>query len=328
MLKDVALENWGRFQSNDIKPKGFDAFWRKGKEEVDLLGLNYQLIKRDLYSSVAEGFDLYFQGINGAKIHAQLIRPIHPVKKTPVLFQFHGYHSHAGDWGDKIGFAAEGIMTVALNIRGQGGPSQDLTVSKGNSLKGHIIRGLEEGPENLLFRQAYLDIYQLTKIVTQMSEVDTTQLFAYGASQGGALALLCSYFEPRIKTVFTLYPFLSIFREAYRLDVENSAYEELAYWFRFRDPQHKKEEFFFKTLDYIDLQFFVPDIKAKVLWGIGLEDRVCHPKLQFGVYNRLNTVKDMLFFPEYAHEYIPEFSDEMRKQMYLSINEKKQSASI
>lgn len=326
MLKDVALENWGDFRSDDFKPEDFEEFWRKGKEEVDERGLDYQLVKRELYSSVAEGFDLYFKGVNGAKIHAQLVRPLNIETKLPVLFQFHGYHSNAGDWGDKIGYAAEGMMTVALNIRGQGGPSEDNTISKGNSLKGHIIRGLEEGPENLLFRQVYLDIYHLTRIVTHMPTVDINNLYAYGASQGGALALICSYFEPRIQTVFTLYPFLSIFREAYRLDVENSAYEELAYWFRFRDPQHKQEKAVFATLDYIDLQFFVPDIKAKVFWGIGLEDRVCHPKLQLGVYNRLETAKNMLFFPEYAHEYIPEFSDVMRKHLYLSMNNKKTSA--
>lgn len=320
MLKDIAIENWGSFHSQDQKPEDFDEFWRKGRAEVDELGLGYRLVKRELYSKVAEAFDLYFTGVNGATIHAQLVRPIQGKTKMPVLFQFHGYHSNAGDWGDKVGYAAEGIMTVALNIRGQGGPSEDTTTSKGNSLKGHIIRGIEEGPENLMFRQAYLDIYQLTRLVTQMENVDVNNLHAYGASQGGALALLCAYFEPRIKNVFTLYPFLSIFREAFRLDVTNSAYEELAYWFRFRDPQHKQEEKIFKTLDYIDLQFFTPEIKASIVWGIGLEDRVCHPKLQMGIYNSLACPKEMLFFPEYEHEYIPEFSDVMRKHLYLALN--------
>lgn len=328
MLKDVALENWGEFLSQDIKPENFDQFWQKGKQQVEQLGLDHRLIRHDIYSSVAEAFDLYFEGVNGARIHAQVVKPIAADKKMPVLFQFHGYHSDAGDWGDKIGYAAEGIMTVTLNIRGQGGPSQDTTQSQGSSLKGHIIRGLEEGPENLLFRQAYLDIYQITRIITSRPDIDVEHLYAYGASQGGALALIASYFEPRIKKVFSLYPFLSIFREAYRLDVNNSAYEELAYWFRFRDPQHLQEAEFFKTLDYIDLQYFAADIKADVVWGIGLEDRVCHPKLQFGVYNSLSEAKEMLFFPEYAHEYIPEFSDIMRKHIYLAINGKNTSTVL
>lgn len=322
MLKEVALEHWGSFQSQDIKPHDFEAFWQEGKNEVDRLGLDYQLIETPLYSTVAEGYDLYYTGVNGAKIHAQIVRPIRAMKKTPVLFLFHGYHSNAGDWGDKIAYAAEGIMTVALNIRGQGGASEDQTISKGGTLKGHIIRGIEEGPKNLMFRQVYLDIYQLTRIVTSMPNIDIEHLYAYGASQGGALALICGYFERRIKKIFTLYPFLSVFREAYRLDVSNSAYEELAYWFRFRDPLHLKETTFFETLDYIDIQFFVPEIQSSVVWAMGLEDRVCHPKLQFGVYNALQAEKEMLFYPDYEHEYLPEFSDVMRKKLYLALNPK------
>ena len=322
MLKEVALETWGSFHSNNRKPHDFDSFWLKGKEEVEALGLDYRLVEHELYSTVAEAFDLYFIGVNNACVHVQIVRPKNITKKMPVIFQFHGYHTNAGDWGDKIANAAEGILTVALNVRGQGGPSQDTTVSKGGTLKGHIIRGVEDGPEQLLFRQAYLDIYQLTRIVTNMDQIDINNMYAYGASQGGALALICGYFEPRIKKIFTLYPFLSIFREAYRLDVENSAYEELAYWFRFRDPQHKNEQVFFETLDYIDIQYFVPSIKSDVIWGIGLEDRICHPKIQMGVYNAIKSTKEMLFYPEYAHEYIPEFSDIMRKQMFLDLNTK------
>ena len=41
-----------------------------------------------------------------------------------------------------------------------------------------------------------------------------------------------------------------------------------------------------------------------------------------GVYNAIKSTKEMLFYPEYAHEYIPEFSDIMRKQMFLDLNTK------
>jgi len=320
LLENEAITKWGSFKTLDNKPNDFESFWKNGKKQVDSLSFNFSLVKSELYSIVAEAYDLYFVGINNAKIHAQLVQPKDPIKPMPVLFQFHGYHGNAGDWGDKIAYAAEGILVVTLNVRGQGGQSEDTTISKGGTIKGHIIRGVEEGPENLLYRQVYLDIYQLIQIVTKLPNIDLNHLYAYGASQGGALALLASYFEPKIKQVFCLYPFLSIFREAFKLDVEDSAYEELAYWFRYRDPQHKQELSFFKTLDYIDLQFFTSNIQAKVLWGIGLEDRVCHPKLQMGIYNTLKSEKEMMFLPEYGHEYIPEFSDAMRKKIYLDLN--------
>lgn len=321
MNKDVVTNNWDSYIPNDIKPEDFDEFWKRGREEVDLLDKKYEWIEHTIYSSVAKGYDMYFSGVNGARIHAQIVKPVVINEKLPVLFQFHGYHVDSGDWTEKIANAAEGIMTVVLDVRGQGGESEDNTVSQGGTIKGHIIRGIEDGPQNLLFRNVFLDVYQLIQIIISMKDVDVNKLFAYGASQGGALALIAAYFEPRIKKVFTLYPFLSIYREAYTLDVSNSAYEELAYWFRFRDPLHTYEKDFFKTLDYIDLQFFAPEVQADIVWGIGLEDRICHPKLQMGVFNKLICKKEMLVFPEYEHEHIPKFADYMRKHLFIDLGD-------
>ena len=86
----------------------------------------------------------------------------------------------------------------------------------------------------------------MTKIVMTMPEVDSRKIVSYGVSQGGALALVCAALMPSVSKVFVQYPFLSDYREAYRLDVNQSAYEELAYWFRQRDPRHQREKRFFQ----------------------------------------------------------------------------------
>lgn len=316
MYFEEAQKMYGTYTGSHHCPPDFTAFWQKGKAEVAALGLDYQLVAHPLYSNVAEGFDLYFTGVGGAKIHCQLIRPKKRAGKLPVQLQFHGYHTSAGDWTDKIGLAAEGYLVIALDVRGQGGLSEDTSSGAGMTLKGHIVRGVEGGPTQLFFRSVFLDIYQLTQLVFSWPEVDQKQVSVYGASQGGALALVCAALEPRVAQVYCLYPFLSDYREAYRLNVNESAYEELAYWFRFKDPAHTKEAEFFATLDYIDIQYLVPQITARVLWGIGLADTVCHPKTQFAVFNQVTSEKKMLAFPEYGHEYIPTFGDVMRKAMY------------
>ena len=59
---------------------------------------------------------------------------------------------------------AAGYCVAALDCRGQGGKSEDVGGIKGTTLKGHIIRGLQEGPEKLLFRSIYLDTAQLADI--------------------------------------------------------------------------------------------------------------------------------------------------------------------
>lgn len=316
MYAKDAIKNWGEYKGSQHCPSDFYSFWEKAKEEVDSLGVEYEMKQRPSYSNIVDNFDLTFNGVGNASIHAQLVMPKHFKGQLPVMFLFHGYHGGSGDWSDKVGTAAEGFIVVAMDVRGQGGTSEDTNQTMGGTLKGHIIRGVEEGPDNLFFKSVFQDIYQLTQIVKKMEDTDENRLFAYGASQGGAQAVVCAFMEPTIKQTFVLYPFLSDYREAFRLNVLQSAYEELAYWFRYRDPRHLKEEVFFNTLDYIDIQYFATKIKSTIYWGMGLEDGVCHPKTQFAVYNQLNCKKELFIFPEYGHEYIPTYGDIMKEKLF------------
>lgn len=314
--QEIAYEQWGSYRSPYQKPADFDAFWQKAKQEVENLSLAFQLTPYPLPSKLVEAFELRFQGVGEAEIYCQYLRPKNSEdKKLPALLQFHGYHVSSGDWSDKVALAAEGIAVFALDVRGQGGKSQDRLVTTGGTVKGHVIRGVEDGPNNLYYKKVYQDLYQLTRVLQQMDEIDPQEMMTYGVSQGGALALVAAALSPSIRKAFVQYPFLSDFREAYQLDQGQSAYEELAYWFRFRDPLHKNEKKFFETLDYIDIKNFAPWIRADVFWGMGLEDRICHPKLQFAVWNELQTKKELSCYPEYGHEYLPGFSDEMRKRI-------------
>lgn len=316
MYANDALLKWGDYKGSQTKPKYFDDFWDEGKLKIDQLELNYHLTSYELYSTVAIGYNLEFIAHDGVKIHCQLITPIESKVNCPVQIQFHGYHGNSGDWGDKIALAAEGYYVFAMDVRGQGGQSGDSLQTKGGTLKGHIIRGIEDGKDCLFYRQVFLDVYHLAKIVFSFPQINCSEVSVYGASQGGALAIVCAALEPRIKQAFVLYPFLSDYREAFRLSVQESAYEELAYWFRFKDPLHQRECLFFDTLDYIDIQYLAPRVEAQVLWGMGLEDAICHPKTQFAVYNQLVGQKELLIYPEYGHEYIPGFSDNIRKELY------------
>ena len=92
-------------------------------------------------------------------MHCQLVTPKFTAgKKLKGMLQFHGYHGDSGDFQDKIGWVAEGFVVLAMDARGQGGLSEDCTKTKGGVLKGLIIRGLEEGKENLYYRQVFLRI--------------------------------------------------------------------------------------------------------------------------------------------------------------------------
>jgi len=273
-----------------------------------------ELVAAEFTVPNVECFHMFFTGVGGARVHSKLLRPMNALSPHPALLIFHGYTGDSGDWYDKLGYVAAGFTVVALDCRGQAGLSEDHGIVTGNTLHGHIIRGLNDAlngkPEKLLFRQIFLDTAQLAKIVMEMSDVDADRVGVLGGSQGGALTVACAALEPRIKRVASLYPFLSDYSRVWEMDQAKDAYKELQEYFRHADPMHQKEANIFEKLGYIDIQFLAPRIRAEVLWGIGLMDTICPPSTQFAVYNKLTAPKKMVIYPDFGHEPLPNWYDQ------------------
>ena len=166
----------------------------------------------------------------------------------------------SGDWSDKLKWAARGFSVAALDCRGQGGLSEDTGGVKGTTLRGQFIRGLDDVPDNLLFRHIFLDTAQLARIVMEMPDVDPDRVGATGGSQGGGLTLACAALEPRVRRAFPVYPFLCDYQRVWEMDLAARAYEELAWYFRAFDPRHEREAEVFTRLGYIDVQHLAPRI--------------------------------------------------------------------
>lgn len=310
---DLPIEQLKTYQGKNPRPSDFDSFWDQSLAEMRSLDSQVELIKAEFQSPNVDCFHLYFTGMDGARVHAKLLRPQQSTSPHPAVLMFHGYTGDSGDWYDKLGYAAAGFTVAALDCRGQAGHSEDTSRVTGNTLHGHIIRGLDDAlngqPEKLLFRQVFLDTAQLAKIVMDMPDVDADRVGVLGGSQGGALTIACAALEPRIKRAAPLYPFLSDYIRVWEMDQAKDAYRELQEYFRHTDPTHRNETSVFKKLGYIDIQFLASRIKAEVLWGIGLMDTICPPSTQFAVYNKLVCSKEMVIYPDYGHEPFPGWAD-------------------
>jgi cephalosporin-C deacetylase len=252
---------------------------------------------------------MWFTGVRGARIHAKLLRPKKAQGKSPAVLQFHGYTGNCGNWSEKLGYVAAGFVVAALDCRGQGGLSEDVGGVKGNTHHGHIIRGLSDEPRNMLMRHIFLDTAQLAGLVMAMPEVDETRVAAMGGSQGGALTVACASLEPRINRLAPVFPFLCDYRRVWEMDLAKDAYQELRTWFRHFDPRHEREQAVFEQLGYIDLQHLSKRIRGEVLMATGLMDTICPPSSQFAMYNRIQSKKDVVIYPDFGHEGLPGFDD-------------------
>jgi cephalosporin-C deacetylase len=309
LLFDMPLEQLWTYQGVNPRPKDFDAYWDSALAEMRAVDAQVELVPAEFQTPFAECLDLYFTGVGGPRIHAKLIRPKSAPQPHPAVLMFHGYSGSSGDWTDKLGYAAMGFTVAALDCRGQGGLSQDTGAVSGNTLRGHIIRGLDDAPEKLLFRQLFLDTAQLAKIVMEMPDVDPDRVGAMGGSQGGGLTLACAALEPRIKRAAPEFPFLCDYKRVWEIDQARDAYAELQDYFRRFDPLHKREEEIFTKLGYIDVQFLCPRIKAEIYMGVGLMDTICPPSTQFAAYNKIKAKKSLELYPDFGHEGLPGHSD-------------------
>jgi cephalosporin-C deacetylase len=308
-LIDKPLDELKTYMGTGEKPKDFDEFWDKQIANMKSIDPKIELIPAGIESSYAECYDLYFTGVDGARVYAKFIKPKNTKKLCPAVLQFHGYTGNSGDWYDKLPYAAAGYCIAALDCRGQGGKSEDVGGVKGNTHRGHIIRGAEDGQEKLLFKSIFLDTAQLANIVMAMDFVDENRVGCFGGSQGGALTIACASLEPRIKRLAPVYPFLCDYRRVWDMDLDIDAYAELRDWFRRFDPTHEREEEFFNTLSYIDLKYLSPRIKGETIMFTGLMDTICPPSTQFAAYNNMKCKKDVVIYPDFGHEHLPGAND-------------------
>ena len=309
---DKPLKELQVYQGINPRPNDFEEYWDRALAEMNTVDPQVEITESEFKVPNARCYDMYYNGTRNGRVYAKLLMPVNINGKAPALLHFHGYSGSSSNWADYIGLASMGFIVAAMDCRGQGGKSVDKNPVDGNTLHGHIIRGLDDpDPDNFYFRQVFLDTALLAKIVMGMDEVDEERVAVYGGSQGGALTVACAALVPEIKLAAPQYPFLTDYKRVWEMDLAKGAYLELQEYFRRFDPRHEREDEIFTKLGYIDLQHIAHRIKAKIMFGTGLMDSTCPPSTQFAIYNKIISEKSMLVYPDFGHEHLPGFSDKM-----------------
>lgn len=307
---DMPVEQLEKYNGVNPKPADFDEYWDKALAEMKAVDPRVEMLESTFQTPTVACYDMYFTGVNGARVYVKHLRPRNVTGKIPAVIQFHGYSGSSGDWSAKLGYAASGMAVFAMDVRGQGGKSQDVGGVYGNTLHGHIIRGLDEtDPHKLLFRDIFLDTAQLAGIVLGLDYIDETKVYASGGSQGGALTIACAALEPGVAKAATTFPFLCDYKRVWDMDLDIQAYAELKEYFRNFDPRHEREQEIFEKLGYIDLQYLAPRIKGDLLMFTGLMDNVCPPSTQYAAYNKMTCRRKHILYPDFGHEWLRDAED-------------------
>ncbi len=304
---DMPFDELLTYQGSSPRPDDLDEFWARALAELADTPANVEITPADFQTPYARCSHLWFTGTGGARVHAKLLQPRTPA--GPAVLQFHGYYGDSGDWVEKLPYVALGHTVAALDVRGQAGLSGQETPVAGWSMATYLMRGIDDRPDNLLYRHLFLDTVRLAQVVSELDGVDPERVGAMGGSQGGGLTIACAALEPRIKLAAPVHPFLSDYRRAWELDLEVAPYDEIGEYFRRRDPVHRNAEEVFRRMGYVDVQNLAPRVRAKTVMTISLADRTCPPSTQFAVYNKLECEKSYRLYPDFGHDRLPGTDD-------------------
>ena len=145
-----------------------------------------------------------------------------------------------------------------------------------------------------------MDVLRGIDFLCSRDKVDTGNLFAEGASQGGAFTYAAAALsDHKLNAIAPAIPFMGDFPD----------YFEVGSWPAY--PAHLKQqelglsdEEMFAFLSYFDTKNLATRISSPVMSCIGLQDDVCPPHTNIAPYNNLpeGVEKTLTFNPELKHQ--------------------------
>ncbi len=278
------------------RPDDFQSYWDKARQELSLVDPHYNLIKQDSMSTPEKDvFLVEMRSLNDVLIRGWYIKPVKK-GKYPAILHVQGYSSYMKP--DRA-YQGNDMVVFALNIRGHGN-SRD-SINPG--FPGYLVHNLHDS-EKYIYRGAYMDCLRAVDFLYSRPEIDTSRVVVEGGSQGGALSFATAALDNRrINLCVPHVPFLSDFKDYFRI----------ATWPANEFTQYEKEhpdmswEDIYHTLSYIDIKKLASWVEAPVLMGVGLEDNVCPPHINFAAYNQLSVPKEYIVYPFAGHSIPPEY---------------------
>jgi cephalosporin-C deacetylase-like acetyl esterase len=272
----------------------FKEFWDNNLKELAKIAPNYKLTPVPEASKI--DYDMYLvemKSFGNEQIQGYYAKPKRE-GKHPVIVEYMGYGSQPyypnQSW--------DGFAYFVLSIRGQ-------ALNQPTNKYGTWITYGLENKDNYYYCGAFLDVVRALDFVTSRPEIDAEKIAVRGGSQGGALSFVAASLDKRVKVAAPNIPFLSDYPDYFRIThwpkSDFDAYMK-------NHPEAKWEEIY-ALLTYFDIKNLAQWIECPLIMGIGVQDDVCPPHINFAAYNQVKSEKRWMAFPEFGHSVGREFHD-------------------
>lgn len=294
-------------------PADFEAFWKKGLEELAQVPMDPKMERSDKYSNdFAICYRVSLGNIEGKRVHGWLAVPIGK-GPFPAVLTLPG----AGVYGinPDTGTARLGALSMNIIIHDLpvDEPKTFYDQQKNGALKNYRDIGWDNKDKNY-YRAVILGCVRCLDFLTHHPEYNGKDLAVTGGSQGGALTLITSGLDSRVK--------LASPNVAAMCDHSGKTAGRVSGWPHWldRSPEDKAAKVA-ETAAYYDAVNFARKFKGKSLHGVGFIDTVCAPTTVYAAFNVHPEPKKMINSPLMGHGtdpvYLKARDDFWRKNMDL-----------
>lgn len=280
----------------------FGAFWAATLAELEEVPLEPVLKEIPEYSNEKRTcYEVRYASWGGGESGGILSVPVAP-GKYPACIVYMGYGAEPYYFDPS---ASPDRIEYLVSVRDQG-------IFK-NGQDRWIDRGLASR-DSFYYRGAFCDAKRAVDFVASLDKVDPDRIVSFGESQGGALTIVASALDRRIKATAPSVPFLGDYPD----------YAKIVWWpvhevFDQADAEGIDRGELMAMLSYFDVKNFAPRVHCPVYMAFGLQDPTCPPHTNFAIYNNLGTFDKRYFcVPTCGHAMWMEPSWDARRESFLA----------
>ncbi len=289
-----ALEDYRRYLPCPERPDDFDTFWQESFALSGMRPLELEKTPAPSPSPQVDTYHIAFKGCDGSRITGILLTPIQSEGKFPVLCHYHGFGGNCGQFSDFVGWAELGYAVISIDIRGQGGKSENkFQYSSGKNL---IQYGILD-PHEYYLRWVALDCIRAIDAILTLLCADPRQVIVHGGSQGGGLAVMMAGLDKRVTHCLCDVPSSSDI--VGRIEGRHGMFSALT---DFIDAHPDERSTVYHTVSYFDTINLASRITADVLASAGMQDQICPAKMFCATYNRITSPKCIYLYKNAGHE--------------------------
>ena len=296
----------GNIQPTVENPADFDNFWEKAKEDLAKIPMDAKMTL--MPERCTEKTNVYHVNLQNYRLGSRLYGILCVPKiegKYPALLQVPGAGVRA--YGGDIATAEKGVITFQIGIHGvpvDMNPTVYTDLGSG-PLSGYFNYNMDD-KDRFYYKRVYLGCVRANDFLTSLPQYDGSNLAVTGGSQGGALSIITTALDSRVKSLGAFYPALS--------DVTGYLFDRAGGWPHYfdkanRSANEKKDKI--STLSYYDVVNFARRVKVPGYYSWGYNDETCPPTSMYAAYNVISAPKDLYLALDTGHWTYPEQGEKM-----------------